>query len=315
MTSRIRIGISSCLLGQPVRYDGQHKHNEYITQTLGAYFEFVPFCPEVAIGLGVPRPPIRLVRMGESVRARGIDDPGLDVTDALAAYATRVAPKLNAMSGYILKKNSPSCGMDRVKVYAQKGPSRNIGVGLFAQRLMQLHPDLPFEEEGRLMDPVLRDNFIERVFAFHRWQHDVAARPSAKALVGFHTRHKFLVLAHDEKIYRAMGPLVATAGKEPIAELAVRYRALFMQALKKTATRRRHANVLQHVFGFFKKKVDADDRREMQELIDSYRTGRVPLIVPITMLRHYLRRFPDDYLSEQVYLAPHPDELMLRNTV
>lgn len=311
--TRIRIGISSCLLGQQVRYDGQHKHNGYITESLGQFFEFVPYCPEVAIGMGVPRPPIRLVRHGADIRACGIDNPNVDVTDRLAAYAVRVAPKLKNVSGYILKKGSPSCGMERVKVTTSIGKPQNNGTGIYAQQLMQALPDLPFEEEGRLMDPVLRENFVERVFACHRWQQVVAPRPSAKALGQFHTRHKFIVLAHDEKIYRAMGPLVAKAGAEPIGELAPHYFTLFMQALKKPATRRRHANVLQHLFGFFKKKVDAEDRREMQEIIDHYRHGLLPLVVPITLLRHYLRRFPDAYLSEQYYLAPHPDELMLRN--
>lgn len=315
VSARIRIGISSCLLGQEVRYDGGHKHNGYITESLGQFFEFVPYCPEVAIGLGIPRPPIRLVKSTHGPRARGVRDAALDVTDKLVAYADKVAPKLHGLSGYILKNGSPSCGMQRVKVYGPQGMSVTTGVGLYAGTLMAQLPELPFEEEGRLMDPVLRENFIERVFVYHRWQQLTAQRLTAKALVEFHTRHKFIVLAHDEKRYRELGRLVATAGRSGMAELGRRYIQLLMQALKKPATRTRHANVLQHLFGFLKQNLSAADKRELLELIGAYRRGRVPLVVPITLLRHYLRRFPEPYLSAQHYLAPHPDELMLRNQI
>ena len=315
MTARIRLGISSCLLGQEVRYDGGHKHNGYITESLGQFFEFVPFCPEVAIGLGVPRPPIRLVKDVDGTRARGIKDPTLDVTDRLAEYAAKVAPKLRGVSGYILKKGSPSCGMERVKVYGRQGVSVSAGAGIYAGALMELLPELPFEEEGRLMDPVLRENFIERVFVYHRWQQLAGQRLTARRLVEFHTRHKFIVLAHDEKRYRELGRLVATAGRRGIAAIGQDYITLLMQALRKPATRTRHSNVLQHLFGFFKDNLDAGDKRELLALIDSYRRGHVPLVVPITLIRHYLRRFPEPYVSAQYYLAPHPDELMLRNQI
>jgi uncharacterized protein YbgA (DUF1722 family)/uncharacterized protein YbbK (DUF523 family) len=298
-----------------VRYDGGHKHNGYITDTLGQFFEFVPFCPEVAIGLGVPRPPIRLVRHGANIEARGVKDPALDVTEKLAAYAGKVAGKLDAVSGYILKKNSPSCGMERVKVYSAKGMPVTTAPGIYAGALMELLPELPFEEEGRLMDPVLRENFVERVFVYHRWQELMRTRLTARALVEFHTRHKFIVLAHDEKSYRALGRLVAGAGRSGMSELGREYIRQLMAALRRPAARTRHANVLQHIAGFFKKQLDSEDRRELQGLIDNYRRGRLPLVVPITLIRHYLRRFPDDYLAGQYYLAPHPDELMLRNVI
>jgi uncharacterized protein YbgA (DUF1722 family)/uncharacterized protein YbbK (DUF523 family) len=315
MTARIRIGISSCLIGQEVRYDGSHKHNEYITRSLGQFFEFVPYCPEVAIGMGVPRPTIRLIQAGHGVRAQGVKDPSMDVTDKLVAYADKVAPRLHNLSGYILKKNSPSCGMERVKLYSSKGMPGGTTTGIYAGRLLALHPELPFEEEGRLMDPVLRENFIERVWIYHRWQQLTVRRLTPKALVAFHTRHKFIVLAHDEKSYRELGRLVAEAGKGTTPELGQRYVRLLMQALKKPATRTRHANVLQHVAGFFKKHLDAEDKIELQDVITNYRRGQLPLVVPITLIRHYLRRYPDPYLADQHYLAPHPDELMLRNQI
>ncbi len=313
--SRIRIGISSCLLGQAVRFDGGHKHNDYITQSLGQFFDFVAYCPEVAIGLGVPRPPIRLVKSAHGLRARGVHDATLDVTDKLVAYAEKIAPTLHGLSGYILKQGSPSCGMQRVNVYGARGKSVSTGSGLYAGTLMAQLPELPFEEEGRLMDPVLRENFVERVFVYHRWQQLTAQRLTAKALVEFHTRHKFIVLAHDEKRYRELGRLVATAGRSGMTEIGRTYIQLLMQALKKPATRTRHANVLQHLFGFFKQNLDSADKRELLELINTYRRGQLPLVVPITLLRHYLRRFPVSYLSEQYYLAPQPDERMLRNQI
>lgn len=311
---RIRIGISSCLVGQRVRYDGGHKHNAYITDTLGQHFDFVPFCPEVAIGLGVPRPPIRLVRMRTSVRARGVSDPSVDVTDRLESHARRVAPKIARLSGYILKQGSPSCGMERVKVYGAKGAPAAQGSGVFARTLMELFPELPFEEEGRLMDPVLRDNFIERVFVYHRWR-QLARRVTPQRLVEFHMRHKLIVLAHDEEAYRTLGRLVARAGQGDIQALGARYVRLLMQALKRPATRTRHANVLQHIAGFFKDQLDAGDKRELSALIDGYRRGRVPLAVPMTLIRHYQRRFPQPYLAGQYYLAPHGDESVLRSAI
>jgi uncharacterized protein YbgA (DUF1722 family) len=202
-----------------------------------------------------------------------------------------------------------------VKLYTAKGMPAGTTSGLYAGRQLALHPEMPFEEEGRLMDPVLRENFIERVWVYHRWQQLVSRRLSPKGLVAFHTRHKFIVLAHDEKSYRELGRLVAEAGKGAAPELGQRYVRLLMQALKKPATRTRHANVLQHVAGFFKKHLDAEDKIELQDVITNYRRGQVPLVVPITLIRHYLRRYPDAYLADQHYLAPHPDELMLRNQI
>lgn len=315
MTIRISLAISSCLLGQKVRYDGGHKHNGYITESLGRFFEFVPFCPEVAIGLGIPRPPIRLVAGELGITALGVRDTTLDVTERLAAYATKVAPELQKVSGYLLKKGSPSCGMARVKVYSPDGTPVATSAGIYANTLMALHPELPMEEEGRLMDPVLRENFVERVFVYHRWQQMMSEGLTAQSLVVFHACHKFIVLAHDEKRYRELGRLVATAGSGDLIKIGQCYIQELMQALAKSATRARHSNVLQHLFGFFKNHLDAEDKRELLGLIDHYRMGQVPLVVPITLIRHYLRKHPVPYVSNQYYLAPHPDELMLRNQI
>lgn len=311
----IRIGVSACLLGQEVRYDGGHKHNAYLTGSLARYFEFVPFCPEVSIGLGIPRAPIRLEARHDEVRAVGVRDPDLDVTDALLAYGSAVADAHRDLSGYIFKKGSPSCGLERVKIYSAKGMPAGKGRGLYARALTARLGLLPVEEEGRLMDPVLRENFIERVFVYHRWQGLMRQGLTPAALVDFHTRHKFSILAHDEQRYRELGRMVSEAGRAALDELAPRYADTLMAALSRRATRRRHTNVLMHVMGYLKRYLDSDDKAELLELIDSYRVGQVPLIVPITLLKHHLRKHPDPYIQQQYYLSPHPEELMLRNSL
>lgn len=311
----IRIASSSCLLGQEVRYDGAHKLNAYMTKSLSEYFEFVPFCPEVAIGLGIPRKPIRLVWGERGIRAVGIENPELDITEKLVAYGEEVVRKLEGISGYIFKKGSPSCGIERVKVYNEAGSPVDSSAGIFADTVMRLLPELPVEEEGRLMDPRLRENFIERVLVYRRWQELVEQGLTAASLVDFHTRHKFTILAHDEPAYRELGGVVANAGTGDIDSIAGRYVGMLMAALKRMATPKTHANVLMHIMGFVKQHLDRADKTELLDVIDAYRLEQVPLIVPITLLKHYLRRYPDPYMDQQYYLNPHPKELMLRNHI
>ena len=312
---KIIIAISSCLLGQEVRFDSSHKHNRYVTDTLGEYFDFKPFCPEVAIGLGIPRPPIRLVKIGDQIRVLGVKDPEQDVTDDLSDYAQQVADDCVNFSGYIFKSKSPSCGMERVTVYSDKGHPLEKSSGVYATGIMQAHPSLPFEEEGRLMDSRLRENFIERVYIYNRWQQYQKKCFTAASLIDFHTRHKFIIQAHDETIYRQLGRMIADAGKFHLTETADKYLSLLMTALKKLATNKTHTNVLQHIMGFLKEGMSADDKQELLEVIDDYRLEKLPLIVPITLIKHYLRQHPNDYISSQYYLDPHPKELMLRNTI
>jgi uncharacterized protein YbgA (DUF1722 family)/uncharacterized protein YbbK (DUF523 family) len=311
----IQIGISSCLLGNEVRFDGGHKHSRYITNTLGLYFDFVPFCPEVAIGLGIPRPPIQLVQIGGALRVRGVREPERDVTDDLVSYGRQVAQQLQGVSGYLFKKGSPSCGIERVKIYGDKGMPVDRGPGMFAGTIMELLPELPVEEEGRLMDPVLRENFVERVFVYARWQELVEQGLTPAKLVDFHTCHKFTVLAHDEPAYRALGQLVADAGKDGFEQRAHSYIQQLMRALTVKATPKKHTNVLMHIMGYLKEHLDSHDKAELLDLIEAYRNELVPLIVPITLLKHFLRRYPDEYIDNQVYLNPHPRELMLRNHI
>ena len=290
----IRVGISSCLLGQEVRYDGGHKRDSYVNGTLSKYFRFVPVCPEVAVGLGIPRPPIRLVQAEDSIRVRGVKVGELDVTDELEAYGREMSAKLDDISGYIFKRGSPSCGMERVKVYSEKGMPVSHSAGAYAREFMINRPSLPCEEEGRLGDPVLRENFISRVFVFHRWGKLIDSGITPAKLVAFHTEHKFIVLSHGQVAYKRLGRLVADAGKRNIEDVAQEYVNELMATLKRRANRKQHVNVLQHLLGYVSDELDAADRAEMLELIEQYRQGLVPLVVPITLLNHHFRRHPND---------------------
>lgn len=313
-TPRIRIGISSCLLGQPVRFDGKHKHDHYITGTLGTVFDFVPVCPEVGIGLGTPRPTIHLVGSPEAPRALGVNIADLDVTDKLSRYGQHMADKLTDISGYIFKSQSPSCGMARVKLYNGHGGGGGgkHGVGLYAREILRAHPLLPVAEEDRLGDPLLRDNFLECVFTYHRWQQLTAQRLTPKALLAFHTRHTLAIMAHGTKAYRALDQLVAAVGTRPIRALADDYAALLMQTLRRRATARRHTHVLMHVMGYLKNQLGRADKQELLDMIEGYRQDRVPRIAPIALLKHHFRAHPNASIAEQTYLNPDPLELKLR---
>jgi uncharacterized protein YbgA (DUF1722 family)/uncharacterized protein YbbK (DUF523 family) len=313
---RIRIGISACLLGAQVRYDGGHKRDAFLADTFGRHVDWVSVCPEVEVGLGTPRETLRLEAIDGRVRMV-MPKSGRDLTDEMRAYARRRVEALadEDLCGYVLKKDSPSCGLFRVKVYdARRAPSRG-GRGLFAEVLVERFPALPVEEEGRLSDPRLRENFVERVFAYRRLKTLFAGRWSVGALVAFHTAHKLALLAHSPAAYTALGQLVAQARALPRAGLRARYEREFMAALRVMATPRRHVNVLMHMAGYLRRTVDEDSRRELRQVIEDYGAGLVPLVVPLTLLQHHVRRTGEPYLSGQVYLSPHPKELMLRNHV
>jgi uncharacterized protein YbgA (DUF1722 family)/uncharacterized protein YbbK (DUF523 family) len=312
----IRVGISTCLLGLRVRFDGGHKHDRYLTDTLGQFFEWVPVCPEVELGLGTPRESIHLIQIDGDVRLRTTKTEK-DLTSSMQTFVRKRVAALQSdhLCGYILKKDSPSCGMERVRIHQGKGSPLKIGKGLFAEGLMSRFPNLPVEEEGRLCDPRLRENWVERVFAYHALCQLWSGRWNIGDLVKFHTRYKMVLLAHDDKGYRQLGTLVANAKSLPRSDLREQYESTFMKALKRIATVRKNTNVLQHMLGHFKKRLDADVRQEIVTHIDDYRKGLVPLIVPLTLIRHYVRMLDVPYLKDQVYLNPHPKELALRNHV
>jgi uncharacterized protein YbgA (DUF1722 family)/uncharacterized protein YbbK (DUF523 family) len=313
---KIRLGVSACLLGDPVRFDGGHKRDPFLVDTLGPFVEWVAVCPEVEIGLSTPRDTLRLVGAQDAPRLV-VEKTGQDLTERMRRYAGGKVEQLAAMQlhGYVLKRASPSCGLLRVRVDPESGIPQAGGRGLFAAELARRLPLLPVEEEGRLSDSRIRENFIERVFATARWQALCRAKPRPADLVAFHATQKFALLAHSPRHYATLGQHVARAGRILSGAKLDAYGALFMEALAVPATRQRHTNVLQHLAGFLKKELHGDERAELMEVIDEYRRGLVPLVVPLTLVQHHVRRLNVTYLADQVYLRPHPKELMLRNHV
>ncbi len=311
----IKVGVSSCLLGEKVRYDGGHKHDHYITDTLGRFFTFVPVCPEVGCGLPVPREAMRLEGDPENPRLVTVKT-GIDLTGQMQDYCRCVVAQLESedLCGFIFKKNSPSSGLFRVKVYNRGVPARS-GRGLFAGAVVKRVPLLPVEEEGRLYDMNIRENFIERVFAFRRWKDFLAESGTLGGLVEFHTGHKLQIMAHSPQIYREMGKLVADGKNMDRPRLLEHYRELFMRALALHATPRKNSDVLMHIMGYFKRELTHGEKEELLEVIRLYHDRLVPLVVPVTLLRHYVNKYDREYLKRQYYLNPHPMELMLRNHV
>jgi len=312
----IRVGVSSCLLGRKVRFDGGHKHDRYLTDILGAYFKFVPVCPELEIDMGVPREAVRLEGNPDAPRMVG-NKSGREWTETMNKYARARVRKYDIaeLSGYILKKNSPSCGMERVKVYVKPGTVAKTGIGLYARALLEANPYLPVEEEGRLNDDRLRDNFIVRVFAYHRLQQLFRGRFNRGAVIAFHAAHKYLMLAHSPKHYKQLGQLVAAIKKYSATDFHDEYISLLMEGLSVLSTPKKNVNVLQHILGFLKTYLSAEEKKDILGVIDDYHKHLVPLIVPITLIKHYINKFNVEYIKDQVYLNPHPKELMLRNRV
>jgi uncharacterized protein YbgA (DUF1722 family)/uncharacterized protein YbbK (DUF523 family) len=303
-------------MGNKVRYNGGHKLDAYLRDTLGRYFNYIPVCPEVECGLSVPREAMRLI--GDPAAPRLVTiKTGHDLTEQMLAWSRQKVRELASadLCGFIFKKDSPSSGMTRVKVYNAKGVPSRTGNGLFARMFMEHFPRLPVEDEGRLHDPKLRENFIERIFVHRRWRETASRRKNIGGLVAFHTREKLLLLAHSPKHYRVMGKLVADAKGHPLPDVYDTYESQISEAMRLMATPSKHVNVLQHILGYFKKQLTADEKQELLEVIQNYRSGAVPLIVPITMVNHYVRKYGQAYLSQQSYLNPHPLDLQLRNHV
>ena len=311
-----KIAISACLLGAEVRFNGGHKESRLCSEALSEHFDFVPLCPEVAIGLGIPRQPIRLIGDPAAPQAVGSVDSTLNVTQPLHDYGVEMAAAHTDISGYIFMQKSPSCGLARVKVYQDGGrPAELSGRGIFAQAFCDAHPDLPVEEDGRLNDPVLRENFMTRVYAYNDWQVLLKQGITRRSLTEFHARYKYQLMANHPEQYRTLGTLLGSLGEQDPVTIAPQYFSELMAALKKCATRRTHTNVLQHLSGHLKQSISPENKQEMQRLINQYLHGIVPLVVPLTLLKHHFRLHPDAYISRQVYLQPHPENLSLRNAI
>ncbi len=309
----IYLGISACVLGHKVRFDAGHKANQFVLKELAPYFEFVPICPEVGMGLPVPRPTIRLVSDNERIALVETKKPENDHTSRLIHYAQNKVAELKqqTLCGYIVCAKSPTCGMERVKVYNQHNAEKNA-VGLYTQVLLREMPWLPVEEDGRLNDAILRENFIARVYCLHDFYQSLGDEPTAGKVVAFHSRYKLTLMAHHPRAYRALGHLVANVAKYEPVEFIEQYRLALMLALKNRASRKNHTNVLMHLQGYFKRSLDKSQKRELTEVIHDYRKGVLPLLVPITLIKHYLTIYPDAYLMQQRYLDPYPQELKLR---
>lgn len=314
--SKIPVGVSQCLMGEKVRYDGGHKRNHFLTEVLAEVIEFRPVCPEVAIGLGIPRKPIRLVIAGGETRVLGIENPELDVTDALIAQAETVVQQMPDICGYVFIQNSPSCGVFGVKRYLTNGYSIDReGRGAYAKRVMELMPLLPVEEAGRLNDAGLRDNFLSRVFAYHDFKTHIEPAPTAKKLIDFYSRYKYQVMAHHVPSYFAIGCYLSNLAGRDIQQSSQEFFRLFMDALNHHATRKGNTNAMMHLRGYLKEILSAHDKQELSQLIDSYKAGRVPLVVPLTLLKHHLAKLDNPYLKSQTFWAPHPEYLGLRNHI
>ena len=316
MEERVRLGISSCLLGNAVRWNSGHKMDRYLTRTLGQFVDYVPVCPEVEAGFGVPRESMRLV--GDPEKPRLITfKTKTDQTDQMLRWARKRVKELEKedLHGFIYKSDSPSSGMIRVKVYTEKGMPVKKGVGMFAREYMAHYPLIPVEDDGRLHDPNIRENFIERIFALRRWRQTVDNGKNMGNLVDFHTRNKLLILSHSPKHYKVMGKLVAQGKQMPMKELYAQYEMTLMEALALKTTPKKNLNVLQHLMGYFKKQLSKDEKQELLDVFDRYRQEFVPLVVPLTLINHFVRKYDQSYLKLQTYLNPHPVELKLRTHV
>jgi uncharacterized protein YbgA (DUF1722 family)/uncharacterized protein YbbK (DUF523 family) len=314
--SKIPLGISACLLGDLVRFDGGHKKDAFLVDVLGDYVDWVKICPEIEIGLGAPRESIRLERRGDDVRLVGVRS-ATEHTEKMLAFSKTKADEIawRRLRGYVLKKDSPTCGMERVRLYDENGVPSKDGVGLFARTLMERNPLLPIEEEGRLRDPRLRENFITRIFCYDRWLRLKEKDPKPRDIVAFHTAHKLLLLAHSPEHYRSLGKLVAEAGTLPMDGLLARYEEGLLLGLRRVASPGRHTNVLEHLSGFLKEELDAGAKSELHGVIRDYRSGYVPLITPLVLLNHHLNRLGHAWVEAQTYLEPYPRELALRSAI
>jgi uncharacterized protein YbgA (DUF1722 family)/uncharacterized protein YbbK (DUF523 family) len=307
----LHIGISACLIGEKVRFDASNKPSKFCINELSNHVSFKSFCPEVAIGLPIPRPTIRQIKQNDMISVYRPDGTG-DVTEALAAYGKKVANLTKDLSGYIFCAKSPSCGMERVKVYSPQGNSlKSNGIGIFANEIMKANPLLPCEENGRLNDSLIRENFIARVYAYKHWQQLSASGLTKHKLTTFHSQYKYTVMSHDLVSYKELGQLLARSDIA-LEDMAEQYISGLMQALKTMATRKKHANTLAHMQGYFSKHLRSFERQELTQQINDYRLGLVPLVAPLTLIKHYLLQYPKNYLSRQAYLSPYPDQLRLR---
>ena len=314
MSKPIKIGVSACLLGEKIRPDGRHARSHYLTQTLSKYVEFIPLCPEMACGMGINREPVRQVDCADRIRLIGYDT-GEDWTERMDSWCERILVGLeeDELCGFILKNNSPSCALKMGKVYSTTGKAPRREQGFFTTRLAKHYPLLPLESDDGLKNPILRENFIRRIFVLDRWHSFLKRGGGIGHLVDFHTRHKMLIRAHDLRGYRELGRLLGESTIQTQNEVIDTYAALLFKSLELKTTRKKNSDVLMHAAGYFKKDLDSDDKQEIQSMIYAYKSGKVPLIVPMTLINHHARKLDKGYLVQQLYFHPNPSELKLLN--
>lgn len=314
MSETIKIGISACLIGENVRFDRGHARDLYITETLAKYVEFVPLCPELACGMGVPREQVRQVDCGGEIRLIG-QDSAEDWSDRMTSWCKRVLPGLDeeGLDGFILKGRSPSCGLQQSKVFSTTGKPPRSNSGFFARQLMEMFPILPTESNDRLQNPILRENFIRQIFVLKRWRELIERGQQIGHLVDFHTRHKMLIRSHDLRGYRQLGKLLGESSVFNTDEIFDTYGVLLFRSLALKATPKKNSDVLMHAMGYFKRELDSGDKQELLAMILAYKSGKIPLIMPITLIKHYARKLDKPYLTQQYFFSPHPSELKLLN--
>lgn len=312
INDEIILGISACLTGDQVRFDKSHKKSDFCMNQLGKFVRYQKFCPEVAVGLPVPRPTIRQIKREDMIHVSR-PDGSMDVTIEMQEFGNKVAKNIDHLSGFVFMKGSPSCGMSRVKVYYDHGKGcEHNGIGLFAKQVMAQNPNLPCEENGRLNDPHLRENFVMRVFTYKKWQTLQNSGASKHKIINFHSEHKYLVMSHNVAAYKQLGKLLGESHDLSVAELSEQYISILMNALKKPASRKNHTNTLQHLQGYFKKHLTKENKQELADNIIAYHDGLIPLMSPLTLINHHLINHPNAYLAKQTYLSPYPRDLKLR---
>ncbi|GAK86289.1 hypothetical protein YbgA [Vibrio ponticus] len=313
MEASIKVGISACVLGEKVRFDAGHKLSRFVTKELANVFEFVSVCPEVESGMPVPRPTIRLMTNEERITLVETKDATKDHTQSMLDFSAKRVDQLSKqeLCGYIVCAKSPTCGMERVKVYGKNNADK-VGIGLYTKELMERMPWLPVEEDGRLNDPVLKENFVTRVYCLKDFYDSMGGEPTAGKIVAFHSRYKLTLMAHHPQSYKSLGKLVADVANYDLEEFYQLYRTGLMQAMANRASRKNNTNVLMHIQGYFKRDLNANEKAELCQVIDDYRQGLLPLLAPMTLLKHHMQRTPNEYLQNQAFLNPYPEELRLR---
>ena len=312
ISTKPQIGVSACLASQAVRYDGSFITNQFIKNECSAFFDIHTVCPEVEAGMGVPRQVIQLRDFDGETKLVYSKNPETEITGFMRDFSDKRIKRLPALDGYIFKKDSPSCGVYKVPVKNDKsGMRKRNGVGIFAQAFKDQFPLVPTEDEGRLHDKGIRENFLERIYAHYRWRQIHASENPLKAFRDYHKNYKLILMAKDNGASKHLGRLVAKVNRDNFSEISEQYISLFMQAMSKIPSQGHHVNVMMHILGYLKDHLNKKDKAELLEWFEIYREKRVARITPMMLLQHHFNRHENDYIADQYYFSPFPGKLML----